>query len=88
MLINFRPIYGYHPVDHQFFKIYLYNPALVRRTAGFLQNGTIGGRVYQPHECHIPYVLQFFIDYNLYGMSYLNCNEKDIAYRLKFKGNC
>lgn len=24
---------------------------------------------YQPHEGHIPYLLQLFIDYNLYGMN-------------------
>lgn len=27
---------------------------------------------YQPHEGHIPYLLQLFIDYNLYGMNLLN----------------
>lgn len=26
-------------------------------------------KVYQPHEAHIPYLLQLFIDYNLYGMN-------------------
>ena len=27
---------------------------------------------YQPHEAHIPYLLQLFIDYNLYGMNMVN----------------
>ncbi|XP_037541983.1 DNA polymerase zeta catalytic subunit-like [Nematolebias whitei] len=27
---------------------------------------------YQPHEGHIPYLLQLFIDYNLYGMNLIN----------------
>lgn len=27
---------------------------------------------YQPHEGHIPYLLQLFIDYNLYGMNLLS----------------
>lgn len=27
---------------------------------------------YQPHEAHIPYLLQLFIDYNLYGMNLIN----------------
>lgn len=27
---------------------------------------------YQPHEGHIPFLLQLFIDYNLYGMNLLN----------------
>lgn len=29
-------------------------------------------RSYQPHEGHIPFLLQLFIDYNLYGMNLLN----------------
>lgn len=29
-------------------------------------------KVYQPHEGHIPYLLQLFIDFNLYGMNLLN----------------
>lgn len=29
-------------------------------------------KIYQPHEGHIPYLLQLFIDYNLYGMNLLN----------------
>lgn len=27
---------------------------------------------YQPHEGHIPYLLQLFMDYNLYGMNLIN----------------
>ena len=27
---------------------------------------------FQPHEAHIPYLLQLFIDYNLYGMNLIN----------------
>jgi DNA polymerase zeta len=29
-------------------------------------------KCYQPHEAHIPYLLQLFIDYNLYGMNLIN----------------
>ena len=29
-------------------------------------------KVMQPYEAHIPYLLQLFIDYNLYGMNMLN----------------
>lgn len=29
-------------------------------------------KFYQPHEAHIPYLLQLFIDYNLYGMNLIN----------------
>lgn len=30
------------------------------------------GKQFQPHESHIPYILKFFIDYNLFGMSFLH----------------
>lgn len=29
-------------------------------------------RIFQPHESHLPYIQKFFIDYNLFGMSYLH----------------
>ncbi|XP_076642989.1 DNA polymerase zeta catalytic subunit [Halictus rubicundus] len=73
------PLYGYHETEHLFFKIYFYNPAMVKRAADLLQNGTILNQSLQPHEAHIPFVLQFMIDYNLYGMSLINL--KNIKYR-------
>lgn len=54
---------------------------MVRRTANLLQNGAILNRVYQPHESHLPYILQFMIDYNLYGMSFLYVPSTVIRYR-------
>lgn len=40
--------------------------------SNLLQGGLILGKQFQPHESHIPYILKFFIDYNLFGMSYLH----------------
>lgn len=77
----FRPFYGYHKTEHTFFKIFLYNPAFIRRAANLLQNGAILGRIYQPHESHVPFILQFMIDYNLYGMSSLHVPNKLVRYR-------
>lgn len=37
-----------------------------------LQSGAVMNKSYQPHEGHIPYLLQLFIDYNLYGMNLVN----------------
>lgn len=76
-----RPFYGYHQTEHKFLKIFLYNPAFIRRAANLLQNGAILGRVYQPHESHVPFNLQFMIDYNLYGMSFLYVPSKLVRYR-------
>jgi DNA polymerase zeta len=37
--------------------------------------------MYQAHEAHIPYILQFMIDYNLYGMNLVNLEN------VKFRRN-
>ncbi|KAF6205856.1 hypothetical protein GE061_020030 [Apolygus lucorum] len=69
------PFYGFHSESEEFFKIYLYRPFLVKKCAALLQSGAICGRRFQPHEAHIPFVQQFFIDYNLYGMSPINLTK-------------
>lgn len=74
MLLFFfsRPFYGFHTKVHQFYKIFFYNPSLIKRVADLLQNGAILGLSYQPHEAHINFTMQFFLDFNLYGMSFIN----------------
>lgn len=42
------------------------------RVCELLQSGAVMNKSYQPHEGHIPYLLQLFIDYNLYGMNLVN----------------
>ncbi|XP_018577848.1 DNA polymerase zeta catalytic subunit isoform X2 [Anoplophora glabripennis] len=74
-LVSGIPMYGYHNKKHQFFKIHLYNPLLIRRVSDLLMNETTLGKIYQPHETHLPFVLQFMIDYNLHGMSNLLLSE-------------
>ncbi len=37
-----------------------------------LQGGAVMNKSFQPHEAHIPFLLQFFIDYNLYGMNMIS----------------
>lgn len=68
-LFYFRPMYGYHAKTHQFFKIYLYNPLLIKKVSNLLTNSSTLGKIYQPHETHLNFTLQFMIDYNLHGMS-------------------
>ncbi|KAK9763082.1 DNA polymerase zeta [Basidiobolus ranarum] len=69
------PFYGYYKEHRCFLKIYLVNPNIVSRVAELLQMGAIMGTVFQPYEAHIPFLLQFFIDYNLYGMNYINLDD-------------
>ncbi|XP_041461218.1 DNA polymerase zeta catalytic subunit-like [Lytechinus variegatus] len=71
-LVSGIPLYGYHKSERQFLKIYFYNPAVRRRAVELLQNGAVMNKIFQPHESHVPFNLQFLIDYNLYGMNMLN----------------
>ncbi|KAM8847502.1 DNA polymerase zeta catalytic subunit [Synchiropus picturatus] len=72
VLVSGMPFYGYHSKEKHFMKIYLYNPQMVKRVCELLQSGAVMNKSYQPHEGHIPYLLQLFIDYNLYGMNMIN----------------
>ncbi|XP_015117259.1 uncharacterized protein LOC107041289 [Diachasma alloeum] len=69
------PFYGYHKREHQFFKISFYNPAIMKKAADLLQTGAVLGQSLQPHEAHLNYTLQFMMDYNLYGMSFINLSS-------------
>lgn len=64
-----RPFYGFHDKEHLFLKIFLYNPGLIRQAVELCSNGAILGQALQPHESHLNFTLQFFIDFNLFGMS-------------------
>ncbi|XP_073349522.1 DNA polymerase zeta catalytic subunit isoform X2 [Pagrus major] len=87
VLVSGMPFYGYHAKEKHFMKIYLYNPHMVKRVCELLQSGAVMNKSYQPHEAHIPFLLQLFIDYNLYGMNLLNltavkfrrCHNKEDA---------
>lgn len=69
------PFYGYYHECKDFYKIYMYNPRLVNRVSGILSNGTVLNTNFQPYETHIPYILQFFMDYNLHGMNLINLSN-------------
>ncbi|KNC96642.1 DNA polymerase (pol2) [Spizellomyces punctatus DAOM BR117] len=71
ILVKGIPFYGFH-AEYQFFlKINLLNPNLVNRIVAILESGSVLGKAFQPFEAHIPYLHQFFIDYNLYGMDFM-----------------
>lgn len=59
----------------------MFNPRFVRRAANLLQNGAILNKNFHPHESHVPYILQFMIDYNLYGMSFLHVPLEIVKFR-------
>jgi len=69
MKVSGIPMYGYHPRQHSFIKIFFYNPYMVKRAADLLAGGAVMNKILQPHESHINYELQFMMDYNLQGMN-------------------
>ncbi|KAK2640409.1 hypothetical protein Ddye_028204 [Dipteronia dyeriana] len=71
-LVRGKRFYGYHSSEELFVKIYLYYPHDVARAGGFLLGGVVLDKSLQPHESHIPFILQFMVDYNLYGMGHLH----------------
>uniref|UniRef100_A0A7N9ANJ2 DNA polymerase zeta catalytic subunit n=1 Tax=Mastacembelus armatus TaxID=205130 RepID=A0A7N9ANJ2_9TELE len=86
VLVSGMPFYGYHAKEKHFMKIYLYNPQMVKRVCELLQSGAVMNKSYQPHEGHIPFLLQLFIDYNLYGMNLVNLGTVKFR-RNQSKGN-
>lgn len=69
------PFYGYHVGYSYFLKIYLLSPYYLNKLADLLRNGGVMGRAIQPYEAHIPYLLQFFTDFNLTGCGNMSVNQ-------------
>lgn len=49
------------------------------RLSQILLSGAILQKVFQPYEAHIQYLLQFMIDFNLYGCGFVDC--KNVRFR-------
>ncbi|KAM3960998.1 LOW QUALITY PROTEIN: DNA polymerase zeta catalytic subunit [Aphomia sociella] len=78
-LVKGLPFYGFHDKDHLYLKIFLYSPNLIKQAVELCSNGAILGQVLQPHESHLNFTLQFFIDFNLFGMS--NIDFQSVQFR-------
>ena len=74
-LVAGRPYYGYHAEERAFVRLSLYNPREVSRAALLMQSGAVLGRRWQPHEAHVPFLLQFKLDFNLYGMGWVRLSR-------------
>ncbi|KXS22182.1 hypothetical protein M427DRAFT_106570, partial [Gonapodya prolifera JEL478] len=66
------PFYGLHSSYRPFLKLSFIDPFACSRAADLLASGAIMGRPLQPHESHIPYLLQFLLDHNLFGMDFIH----------------
>lgn len=74
-LVKGIPFYGYHVGWSTFYKISLLNPSYVNRLSDMLRNGTILGQPVETFESHIPYLLQFNADFNLFGCYWIELTE-------------
>lgn len=74
-LVKGIPFYGYSVGYKCFLKIYMFNPVVMTRLADLLQQGVIMKRKFQPYEAHLQYLLQFMIDYNLYGCDFVEASQ-------------
>ena len=64
--------YGYHPDPVNVIRVKLYDPRKLTRVLAVLQSGVVVQTVFQAYEAHVPYLLQFFMDHNLYGMGFMH----------------
>lgn len=74
-LVKGVPFYGYHVGYKYFLKIYILNPSTMTRLAEMLRQGAIMGTIFQPYEAHLDFILQWMVDYNLYGCGYIDCRQ-------------
>ncbi|SCU82579.1 LADA_0C06458g1_1 [Lachancea dasiensis] len=70
--VNF---YGYHRGYSAFYKISLLRQSATRKLSELLRDGKVSGSKCQVFEAHIPYLLQFSTDYNLFGCSWLRLHK-------------
>ncbi|XP_055328989.1 DNA polymerase zeta catalytic subunit-like isoform X2 [Paramacrobiotus metropolitanus] len=72
------PFYGFYQDEVMFLKIYFYSAQSIKRAVKLLMNGAVLRKKFQPYESHIPHLLQFFMDYNLQGMNYINASAWEL----------
>ncbi|KAM7264807.1 hypothetical protein ACFE04_002490 [Oxalis oulophora] len=58
----------------------LWLPCLRRTIPEDISGGAVLDKSLQPHESHIPFILQFLVDYNLYGMGLLHLSKMKFRY--------
>ena len=63
------PFYGFYTTSRLFFKVFIYNPALMSRIVNLLGSTSLG---------HVPFHFQFMIDYGVCGMASLSVNRSTI----------
>ncbi|VDM42220.1 unnamed protein product [Toxocara canis] len=75
-----KSLYGYYNDDDHFAKIFFTNPQYLRVVSNVLYEEAISNPILQVYEAHTPYLMQFFIDYSIFGMDLVHFN--DVKFRI------
>lgn len=77
------PIYGFRVGEKLLYKVSLLSPKYKTRIMKLIHNGDIrfNGEMVDIYEGHIPFLLQFLIDFNLYGCGWLYCSLESLYFR-------
>lgn len=69
------PFYGFHVGYRYFLKLYCLDPKYMTRLATLLRSGEIMKKKFIVYEAHIPFLLQFMLDFNLYGCGWVEISK-------------
>lgn len=69
------PFYGFHVGYRYFLKIYTLDPKFTTRLVTLLRSGEIMKKRFIVYEAHIPFHLQFMLDFNLYGCGWVDISK-------------
>ncbi|KAJ2001129.1 DNA polymerase zeta, partial [Coemansia thaxteri] len=69
------PFYGFCAGYRPFLKIFLANPDMLLRASTLLAAGAVMSKKHEIFESHLSYVMQFMVDYNLYGVEWIRLDR-------------
>lgn len=88
-IVRGTPFYGFHTKEREYIRITLYNPALVKKVAHVLSKGILLQHMkgikdvwhqFQPHEAHVPFLLQVLVDNHMVGMGFLHTTRAKVQH--------
>ncbi|EDO18346.1 hypothetical protein Kpol_1013p17 [Vanderwaltozyma polyspora DSM 70294] len=74
-IVKAIPFYGFNVGWSLFYKISLLNPKYSNKVSDLIRDGVMFDNEVETFESHIPYLLQFSSDYNLFGCSWIKLDK-------------
>ncbi|GAA5992097.1 hypothetical protein JCM10908_000742 [Rhodotorula pacifica] len=69
------PFYGYHVGYVPYLKVYIVHPRHKTRLSEVLRSGAVLGTPFDVFEAHVPFLLQFMLDANLFGCGWVEAGK-------------